>query len=147
MPALPDFDGWWRTERQLWWRDFDSLGHLTAGAYPLVYHDAFADFMTQAWQTDDASYVAARLDVVYLREIRPHESPVQVYVELRRLGRAGFDAALAIVSASGIVCSTADASFAAWDRTGRGSRAMTDVEQAALRALGDPFGRLPVPPR
>lgn len=126
----------WSTERQLWWRDFDALGHLTAGSYSLIYHDVIADFVTEAWGSVDASYVAARLALEYLHEVRPDDSPVRVYVEVQRVGRAGFDVTMRLETAARRTCSRAEASFSAWDMERRRARPMTADEREGLLALG-----------
>lgn len=134
-PQAPaGYDSWWSTERQLWWRDIDLFGHLTAGSYSAIYHDVFGDFATEVWQDPEASYVAARLAISYLHEIRLPESPVRVHVRVDRVGRSGFDATLVLCSSSGRVCSIAEASYAAWDPERRGARPMTSEERAALLA-------------
>jgi acyl-CoA thioester hydrolase len=130
------FEASWSTERQLWWRDIDALGHLNAVSYAYLYQEACGDFIVEAWADPDASYVVARMDIRYLREIRLHESPVRVYVRVDRVGRSGFDAAMVICSASGNVCSTVAASLAAWNRERHRSREMTLAERDGLVALG-----------
>lgn len=131
-----DFDTWWSTERQLWWRDFDALGHLTAAVYADLYQEACGDFVVEAWADADASYVVARLDISYLRELTRPASPVRLHVRLSRLGRSGFGLTMVMCSAAGDVCSVAEGAYVAWDGDVRGARPMTDAERAGLAALG-----------
>lgn len=130
----PDFATWWYADRRIWWRDFDEYGHLTAGSYGIVFQDVFAGLMTHAWG-DAHDYVGARMDIRYLHEVLPGDNPVRVYVRMARVGRSGFEADAVLCSASGRVCSVARAAFAAWDRSGRCSRPMSDAERAALLDL------------
>lgn len=126
------YRGWWSTDLRLWWRDFDALEHLTASAYCAVYQEAFAAFMEQAWDDPNPSWVVARMSIAYHHEVRRDDSPIQVYVAVRRVGRASFETTLVLCSASGRVCSTAETHNAAWDREGRCSRPLTEVERSRL---------------
>lgn len=130
------FRTWWSTERQLRWRDIDTLGHLTAASYADLCQEACGDFAVEAWADADASYVVARLDISYLREIRREESPVRLHARLSRIGRSGFGVTMVVCSAAGKVCSIAEGSYVAWDAVCRRSRAMTDAERTGLMALG-----------
>ena len=131
-----DFRSWWWTERQLWWRDIDELGHLTAARYADLYQEACGDFVEEAWGPDDAAYVVARIDTVYLSEIRLSESPVRVYARATKVGRSSFTLSMVVCSATGRLSSSAEGTYVAWDRARRGGRAMTEVERASLAALG-----------
>ena len=44
--ASTSISGWWSTQVQVWWRDFDELGHMTAAAYPAAYEEGVGRFMT-----------------------------------------------------------------------------------------------------
>jgi acyl-CoA thioesterase FadM len=134
MIDTDQFASWWSVDRQLWWRDFDYLGHFTAASYAVLYEEACGALLTEAWNVPEPSYVVARLDISYLREVRRDDSPVRVYVRPNRVGRSGFSVEMVVCSASGVVCSTAVASYVAWDRAGRTSRPMTEAERAGLTA-------------
>lgn len=127
--------------RRLWWRDFDGYGHLTAGAYGVLYHDVVADFVMETWGTTGADYVAAQMSVEHLHEIRPDQSPVRVYVGISRIGTSSFRAGMVLTDVAGEVCSTAQATYVAWDRNGRRPRELTGAERVALdEHAGDPLG-------
>jgi acyl-CoA thioesterase FadM len=81
-------EAWWSTTRQLCWRDFDSFGHLTASAYPVVYGEAATDFVAAAWGTALPLFVVARLEVTYVHEVRPDTHPVRIHVHVARVGTA-----------------------------------------------------------
>lgn len=129
---ISGYHAWWSTDLRLWWRDFDSLGHLTASAYGVVYQEAFAGFMEQAWDDPDPSFVVARMNIEYRREIRRDDSEVRVHVAVRRTGRVSFETTLVLCSADGRVFSTAETRNAAWDREGRCSRPLTEAERRGL---------------
>jgi acyl-CoA thioesterase FadM len=129
---------WWSTERRLWWRDFDELGHLSAARYADLYQEAVGDFVVSAWEDADASYVVARLDITYLHEIRREGSPVVLQVSPRRIGRSSFVLSMAVSTADGLMCSRADGTYVAWDPKGRCSRAMTEAERSGLSSMTSP---------
>ena len=130
--APPGYEPWWSVDLRLWWRDFDGYGHLTATGYPVVYAEAFADFVAEAWGEAEPDFVVADLSVAYLREVRRCDSPVRVHVAIDRVGRATFGATMVLCSASGDVCSTARARYAAWDPGERRSRPLTAAERRGL---------------
>ena len=132
----------WSTQRQLWWRDFDELGHLSAARYADLYQEAAGDFVVEAWEDSEADYVVARLDITYLHEIRRQGSPVVLLVSAGRVGRSSFELSMAVTSADGVLCSRADGTYVAWDREGRRSRAMTEAERSGLASMSSG-----VPPR
>lgn len=123
---------WWSVTRQLWWRDLDELGHLTAARYADLYQEACGDFVVEAWGDDTASYVVSRMTIDYLHEVTRADSPVRLLVRVARVGRSGFDLALGIETATGRLCSTARGAYAAWDRDLRCARTMTESEGAGL---------------
>gem|GEM_PF-2945758 len=128
--------GWWSTELRPWWRDFDSLEHLTASSYGVAFQEAFASFVERAWDDPDPSYVVARMSIDYRHEVRRRDCPIRIHVAVRRVGRASFDATMVLRSATGRVCSIAEVRYAAWDRERRCSRPLTDAERGGLVEQG-----------
>lgn len=128
----PGYRDWWSIELRLWWRDFDALGHLTASAYSVIYQEAFAGLVEQAWEDSDPSYVVTRMSIDWHREVRRDNSPIRVFAAARSVGRSSFEASLVLCSADGQVCSTAETHNAAWDREHRRSRPLTDAERNGL---------------
>ena len=131
----------WSTQRQLWWRDFDELGHLSAARYADLYQEAAGDFVVEAWQDAEADYVVARLDITYLHEIRRQGSPVVLLVSAGRVGRSSFELSMAVTSADGVLCSRAAGTYVAWDREERRSRTMTEAERSGLDSMSSPDTR------
>lgn len=146
--GLPDrisgYRDWWSTDLRLWWRDFDSLGHLTASAYGVVYQEAFAGFVEQAWADPDPSFVVARMSIDYRREVRRDDSQVRVHVAVRRTGRASFETTMVLCSDGGRVFSTAETRNAAWDLERRCSRSLTEAEREGLLRHSVGTGGAPV---
>lgn len=136
MTEFDDLDSWWSTRRQLRTRDFDAFGHVTAARYAELYQEAAADFVVEAWEDQDASYVVARLEITYLREITRDGSPVRLFVRPSRIGRSGFGLSMVLATVDGVVRSRAEVAFAAWDRGGRCARPMSAAERSRLAELG-----------
>jgi acyl-CoA thioesterase FadM len=132
----------WSTQRELWWRDFDELGHLSAARYADLYQEAAGDFVVEAWEDTEADYVVARLDITYLHEIRRQSRPVVLPVSAARVGRSSFELRMAVTTGDGVLCSRAVGTYVAWDREGRRSRAMTEAERSGLASMSSK-----VPPR
>lgn len=132
-----DIESWWSTRRQLWWRDFDDLGHVSAARYADLYQEACGDFVVEAWGDPAASYVVARLDITFLHEIMREDSPVQLYVNPSRVGRSSFDLSMALGTAAGQLCSRAEGTYVAWDRHGRCTRPLAGAERSGLESLGN----------
>lgn len=127
--------GWWSTQIQVWWRDFDELGHMTAAAYPAAYEEGVGRFMTDRWGDPSPAYVTARTTVEYLSEVRRPQQPITIHVDAAHVGASSFVLNLVLADATGEKCSIAQTRYVAWDMEGRGPRRLTEAERAAL--LGD----------
>ncbi|GCD88129.1 thioesterase family protein [Nocardioides sp. LS1] len=128
------YDRWWSTDLQLWWRDIDGYGHLTATGYPVMYGEAIGRLVSAAWRQHEPDFVVAELQVAYLREVCRQDGPVRVYVGIARVGRASFVAEMVLCASDGGVCSTSRVRHVAWDPERRGARALTTAEREALVA-------------
>jgi acyl-CoA thioesterase FadM len=137
VAALPDrrtaATAWWSAEIQLWWRDFDELGHMTAASYPAAYEEAVGRFLVERWQHPAPDYVVARITVEYLKEVRRTAAPITIHVKVEHVGRSSFVVNMILSNAAGLRCSVAQTHYVAWDRGRRGPRAMTANERAALK--------------
>ena len=133
--SAPDDRSPWSTQRELWWRDFDELGHLSAARYADLYQEAAGDFVVEAWEDTEADYVVARLDITYLHEIRRQSKPVVLLVSAARVGRSSFELSMSVIAGDGVLCSRAEGTYVAWDREGRRSRAMTEAERSGLASM------------
>ncbi|MEU1517542.1 acyl-CoA thioesterase [Streptomyces sp. NPDC005811] len=133
QPDVPQgFKDWWSTTVEPWWRDFDYLGHVTAASYAAIYEQAFAEFVAERWHTSEPSYVVARLDITYLREIRPRNTPLRIHVSIGHTGRTSLTAAMVLCDVEGLPRSIARARYCAWDREQRTTRPLTTEERTGL---------------
>ena len=132
-----DTTGWWSTQLQVWWRDFDELGHMTAAAYPAAYEEGVGRFVTDRWGEHSPAYVTASTAVDYHHEVRRAHLPITIHVRPARVGRSSFVLDLVLDDASGTRCSVAQTSYVAWDRDGRGPRPLDEAERSALLREAD----------
>ena len=129
--------GWWSTEVQVWWRDFDELGHMTAAAYPAAYEEGVGRFVADRWGESSPAYVTASTTVDYLGEVRRANLPITIHVRADHVGRTSFVLDLELCDALGTRCSVAKTRYVAWDRHGRGPRALGEDERSALLRAED----------
>jgi acyl-CoA thioesterase FadM len=136
--AFPDpttsTTGWWSTSVQVWWRDFDELGHMTAAAYPAAYEEGVGRFITDRWGVASPAYVTARTTIEYLSEVRRPHQPITIQVRAAHVGTTSFVLDLALCDTTGRRCSVAQTRYVAWDSEARGPRRLTETERAALLA-------------
>ncbi|QYJ03526.1 thioesterase family protein [Nocardioides panacisoli] len=125
-------DGWWSTEIQVWWRDFDELGHMTAAAYPAAYEEAVGRFVSERWGETSPAYVTARTSIEYLSEVQRQHQPITVHVGVVRVGVTSFVLDLALSDTAGTRCAAAQTRYVAWDKNTRGPRPLDEAERSAL---------------
>lgn len=130
--------GGWSTEVQVWWRDFDELGHMTAAAYPAAYEEGVGRFVTDRWGESSPAYVTASTTIEYLKEVRRPSLPITIHVRVGRVGRTSFVLDLTLCDSAGSRCSVATTRYVAWDRDRRGPRPLSDDERSALRSPSEP---------
>mgnify|MGYP003333388131 CR=1 FL=1 len=130
--ASTSISGWWSTQVQVWWRDFDELGHMTAAAYPAAYEEGVGRFMTDRWGVASPAYVTARTTIEYLSEVRRPQQPITVHVHVAHVGASSFVLDLVLSDATGKQCSVAQTRYVAWDTVRRGPRRLAEAERAAL---------------
>ena len=128
-----DTSGWWSTELQVWWREFDELGHMTAAAYAAAYEEGAGRFVVERWATMTPSFVTAETIISYLHEVRRARLPLTVFVHAEEIGRRSFVLRMVMCDADLTQCSVARTLYVAWDREGRGSRDLTTSERHALQ--------------
>ena len=130
--VLPDdFRSWWSLELQPWWRDIDSVGHVTAPSYVVMFEETMARFVAHCW-AEEPWYVVASLAVDYGREIRMDDTPVTVHVRCDAAEGTRFTCQMVMTAADGELRAAARGYYAGWDQQGRRSRPLTDREISGL---------------
>ncbi len=130
----------WSPEVQVWWRDFDELGHMTAAAYPAAFEEGVGRFITERWGEHSPAYVTAGTTLDYVREVRRADLPITIGVGVQRVGRASFTLDLVLSDASGTRCCVATTRYVAWDRERRGPRPLAQTERQSLLRLAPRAG-------
>ncbi|HZQ82961.1 MAG TPA: thioesterase family protein [Gaiellaceae bacterium] len=114
------------------WSDFDSLGHVTASAYP-VFLDEARDACLTAHVGGFAQFpsVLVHLSLDYRREIPYPTAEIMVRSRIAEVGRTSITFEQEVV-AGGEVRATSRSVLVAWDADARAARAITDDERAKL---------------
>ena len=126
-------------EIEIRWRDLDVLGHVNHVVFLTHLEEARDAWLGQA--LDDPagmwSYVVARVEIDYRRELRLEDDVVVARCALDRIGTSSIRTRESLVTRSGETAAEAVAVLVARDeQTGR-SRPLTDLERAAFeRAAG-----------
>jgi acyl-CoA thioester hydrolase len=84
--------------------------------------------------TDDESFVLARVELEYRREIRREAGHVDVVVRVARVGRSSYAVDHEIVLPDGTVAATGRSVLVAWDARERRGRPLSDRERRELGA-------------
>jgi acyl-CoA thioester hydrolase len=122
----------WEHPMPLRFRDLDYLGHVTAAEYLAMFEEGRAAWLSVKFDTPYPTYVVARQEIDFDRELRLHEGPVTLAIELVRVGRRSLDIAEWLKGRVGTVHARSRATLVMWDMGKRGSRDLTEEERAAL---------------
>lgn len=111
----------------------DYLGHVTAYAHLLLLEQARWSWLADAWGVPEPTFVVARQELDYRREIVVADSPVTVVAAVERISRSSFVVREEIVSgAPEIVHTTSRAVLVRWDTALRCPATLTAAERTAL---------------
>jgi acyl-CoA thioester hydrolase len=121
------------TRVTLRWRDMDGLGHLNQS----VYHELLEEGRTALFASlgaigEDFSFVLARVELDYRREVRRADRHVGVIVRVERVGRTSVTVTHDVLLPDGTVAAEGRSVLVAWDPEGRRARELSDGERAAL---------------
>jgi len=115
------------------WSDFDSLGHMTASAYPVFFDEARDAALTESvGGFAEFPSVLVHVSIDYRREIPYPTAEVFVQSSIVEVGRSSITFEQEVV-AGGEVRAASRSVLVAWDRDARTARAITDEERARLR--------------
>lgn len=124
----------WSTRIALRCADFDYLGHMTATAYLGIVEEARVTWFMEGTVAAQPSYVVARQELVFRREILPGDGPLTVSIGATSITRDRFEVHEALSSASGHLHATSTATLVAWDREHRRPRPLSPDERAWVEA-------------
>lgn len=123
----------WQHPLTLRFRDLDYLGHVTAAEYLAMFEEGRAAWLSHKFDTPHPTYVVARQEIDFDRELRMHEGPVTLNIQLLRVGTKSLDIAETLESRDGTVHARSRARLVMWNPEARGSRELTEPERAALQ--------------
>ncbi len=129
----------YRHPMPLRFRDLDYLGHVTAAEYLAMFEEGRAAWLSDCFQTPFPTYVVARQEIDFDRELRMNQGPVSLSIELVRVGTKSLAVSEMLQSRDGNVHARSSATLVMWNPQDRCSRELTAAERAALdraRAAG-----------
>ncbi len=122
-----------RVHITLRWRDMDELGHLNQSVYHELLEEGRMALICDL-QTDDTSFVLARVELDHHREVRREDATVDVSVRVSRVGRSSFEVEHDVLLPDGTPAASGTSVLVGWDMRARRARALTDAERRALGA-------------
>jgi acyl-CoA thioester hydrolase len=125
----------WQQPLSLRFRDLDYLGHVTATEYLGMFEEARAAWLAHRFETEYPTYVVARQEIDFDRELRLHEGPVTLNIELVRMGAKSLHVSETLESRDGTVHARSRATLVMWNPEARRSRELTKSERAALGSV------------
>jgi acyl-CoA thioester hydrolase len=129
-PASEKLD--WQHPLTLRFRDLDYLGHVTAAEYLAMFEEGRAAWLSHKFETPYPTYVVARQEIDFDRELRMHEGPVVLSIQLVGMGAKSLHISETLESRAGTVHARSRATLVMWDPDTRRSREFTEAERAAL---------------
>ncbi|MCU1500320.1 MAG: acyl-CoA thioesterase [Acidimicrobiales bacterium] len=114
------------------WRDIDSLGHLNQAVYHELLEEGRVALFDRLGDVPGATFVLARVELDYEREVRHDAGHVDVVMRVVGAGRSSIDAEHDIRLPDGTLAATGRSVLVAWDADARRSRPLSDEERARL---------------
>ena len=119
------------------WSDVDVFGHVNNVKYFEYVQEARIGFLNDLAEDSlagEATWVLARQDVEYKRPMLFRSDPYAITTAVTRIGRSSYELRADIVDGE-VLMARARTVVVAFDQATQRSRAMTDVERAALEAV------------
>jgi acyl-CoA thioester hydrolase len=113
----------------------DSLGHVNQAVYHELLSEARAELISALPRYDKHSFVMARVELDYRREIPFNHRFVEVTLVVEAIGRSSITLTQQIFRSDGELAAEGRSVMVAWDEQRRGSRPMTEKELASLAAI------------
>lgn len=116
-------------------RDIDTLGHVNQAVYHELLEDARVAFLEPIMVHDDQSFVLARVELDYRREVRLDAGRLEIVVRVADVGTRSVTLENDVLLPDGTVAACGRAIVVAWDMRGRRSRELTAAERERLDVL------------
>jgi acyl-CoA thioester hydrolase len=118
------------------WRDMDMLGHLNQAVYHELLEEARGAVLLSLGEAADCgahhTWVLARVELDYRREVRKDHGHVDVVVRVGRVGTKSITLEHDVVLPDGEVAASGRSVLVGWDQAARGPRELSERERAAL---------------
>ena len=113
----------------------DALGHVNQAVYHELLEEARTELISGLPKHGSESFVMARVELDYRREIPLNHRFVEVTLVVESIGRSSITLTQQIFRSDGELAADGRSVMVAWDEERRGSRPMTERELAALAVL------------
>jgi acyl-CoA thioester hydrolase len=113
----------------------DALGHVNQAVFHELLEEARTELISALPSYDKHSFVMARVELDYRREIPLNHRFVEVTLLIESIGRSSITLTQQIFRSDGELAADGRSVMVAWDEQRRGSRPMTEKELAALAGL------------
>jgi acyl-CoA thioester hydrolase len=115
----------------------DALGHVNQAVFHELLEEARTALISRLPTADAHSFVMARVELNYRREIPLYNRYVDVTLQVEAVGRSSITVEQHIYRSDGELAADGHSVLVAWDPARRGSRPLTEKEVAALNAFKD----------
>lgn len=113
----------------------DALGHVNQAVYHELLEEARAELISSLPSHTKQSFVMARVELDYRREIPLNHRFVEVTLVVELVGRSSITLSQQIFRSDGELAADGRSVMVAWDEERRGSRPMTEREVAMLESM------------
>ena len=117
------------------WGDMDALGHVNQAVYHELLEEARTALITGLSTPAKGSFVMARVELNYRREISLANRYVEVTLQVQSVGRSSVTVEQQVFRADGELAAEGISVMVAWDPVSRSSRPLSEGELAALNRL------------
>jgi acyl-CoA thioester hydrolase len=121
-----------RVRLDLRWRDVDMLGHLNQAVYHELLEEGRAALLAPLGPDAAFTFVLARVELDYQREVPRHAGHVDVEVRVTAIGRSSVTVEHDLLLPDGTVAASGSSVIVGWDPEARRARALTGAEREAL---------------
>lgn len=112
----------------------DYLGHVTAAVHLHLFEAARTAWLAEVMDDPAPSFVLARQELDYRRELRLPDGPVTVAIEVLRLTRSTVTVHEVMTSRAGLLHTESHAVLVRWDRDRRRSTPFLEHERRRIKA-------------
>lgn len=122
----------WSGQVPLRWRDLDAYGHVYYGQYLTLLDEARVAMLKAALDGADPSFVMARVELDYRRQVVIDDGPLSALVRVERVGRTSLTLHEQLSSRHGATVAEARVVVVLYDLDARRPREVSEAERAAL---------------